>query len=163
MTGRDERNQGTQARSSNHEGGRTLKKRLGVLSVVTILVMAFFALSAVASSSEMYFSSDKNGQNRVTNIQEGSSVFVVIYDPDENIDCDVRDKIWTDIKIMDPKTGAYIVWISVSPEDEDPEEGGWPAAYMDPPWIEGMGLSRGNGRGHGFVRVEASVHGGRAR
>ena len=77
MTGRDERNQGTQARSSNHEGGRTLKKRLGVLSVVTILVMAFFALSAVASSSEMYFSTDKNGQNRVTNIQEGTEVWIV--------------------------------------------------------------------------------------
>ena len=31
---------------------------------------------------------------------------------DMNINCDLRDKIWTDIKIMDPKTGAYIVWNS---------------------------------------------------
>jgi hypothetical protein len=91
-------------------------KRLGVLSVVAILVMAFFALSAVASNAEVYLSNDKNGQNRVTNIQEGSAVFIVVHDTDENIDCDVRDKIWTDIKIMDPKTGAYIVWISL-PED----------------------------------------------
>ena len=85
-------------------------KRLGVLSVVTILVMAFFALSAAASISELYFSSDKNGQNRVTNIQEGTQVWMVVYDPDENIDCDVRDKFWTDAKVFDPKTGAYINW-----------------------------------------------------
>jgi len=85
-----------------------LKKRLGVLSVVTILVMAFFALSAAASNSELYFSSDKNGQTRVTNVQEGSQVWMVVHDPDENIDCDVRDKFWTDAKVFDPKTGAYI-------------------------------------------------------
>ena len=85
-----------------------MKKRLGVLSVVTVLVMAFFALSAVASISELYFSSDKNGQNRVTNVQEGSQVWMVVYDPDENIDCDVRDKFWTDAKVFDPKTGAYL-------------------------------------------------------
>jgi len=87
-----------------------LKKRLGVLSVVTILVMAFFALSAAASNSELYFSSDKNGQTRVTNVQEGSQVWMVVHDPDENIDCDVRDKFWTDAKVFDPKTGAYINW-----------------------------------------------------
>ena len=87
-----------------------MKKRLGVLSVVTILVMAFFALSAAASNSELYFSSDKNGQTRVTNVQEGSQVFMVVHDPDENIDCDVRDKFWTDAKVFDPKTGAYINW-----------------------------------------------------
>ncbi|MCK4391556.1 hypothetical protein KAX17_01445, partial [Candidatus Bipolaricaulota bacterium] len=46
-------------------------------------------------------------------IQEGDEVWICVYDPDENIDCDVRDKIWTDIKIMDPKTGAYIVWNSI--------------------------------------------------
>lgn len=87
-----------------------MKKRLGVLSVVTILVMAFFALSAAASNSELYFSSDKNGQTRVTNVQEGSQVWMVVHDPDENIDCDVRDKFWTDAKVFDPKTGAYINW-----------------------------------------------------
>ncbi|MCX5994118.1 MAG: hypothetical protein NT177_07905, partial [Chloroflexi bacterium] len=85
-----------------------MKKRLGVLSVVTILVMAFFALSAAASNSELYFSSDKNGQTRVTNVQEGSQIWMVVHDPDENIDCDVRDKFWTDAKVFDPKTGAYI-------------------------------------------------------
>ncbi|MCK5828136.1 hypothetical protein KAH43_06375, partial [Candidatus Bipolaricaulota bacterium] len=64
-------------------------------------------------------SSDKNGQNRVTNIQEGDSIWIVVIDNDENIDCDVRDKVWTDIKIMDPKTGAYIVWISYMDADGD--------------------------------------------
>jgi len=97
-----------------------LKKRLGVLSVVTVLVMALFALSAVASNAEMYFAKDSRGQVRVTNVQEGDVVWIVVLDPDENIDCDWRDKIWTDIKIMDPKTGAYIVWISY---DFSPEVG----------------------------------------
>jgi hypothetical protein len=100
----------TQARSSARKGGPTLKKRLGAASVVTMLVMALFALSAIATSSEMWFSSDKNGQTRVTNVQEGDEVWIVINDPDNNIDCDVRDKFWGDVKIMDPKTGAYIIW-----------------------------------------------------
>ncbi len=90
-----------------------MKKRLAVGSVIAILVMALFALAALATPAEMYFSSDKNGQNRVTNIQEGDEIWIAVYDPDENIDCDVRDKMWPDIKIMDPKTGAYIVWNSV--------------------------------------------------
>jgi hypothetical protein len=57
----------------------------------------------------MDFSSGKSGENRMTNVQEGSHAGIAIYDPDENLDCDVRDKIWTDAKIMDPKTGAYIL------------------------------------------------------
>jgi len=76
------------------------------------MLVALFALSALATDAEMYFSSDSNGANRVTMIQEGDEVWIAVYDPDENIDCDVRDKIWTDIKIMDPKTGAYIIWKS---------------------------------------------------
>jgi hypothetical protein len=74
--------------------------------------MALFALAAFATESEMYFSSDSNGANRVTNIQEGDEIWIVVYDPDKNIDCDVRDKFWADVKIMDPKTGAYIIWNS---------------------------------------------------
>jgi len=76
--------------------------------------MTLFALSALATDSEMYFSADKNGASRVTNVQEGDEVWIVVYDPDENIDCDLRDKIWTDVKIMDPKTGAYIIWETYS-------------------------------------------------
>jgi hypothetical protein len=87
-----------------------LKKRLAVGSVIAILVMALFALAALATTAEMFFSSDKNGQNRVTNIQEGDEIWIVVYDPDQDIDCDVRDKMSPDIKIMDPKTGAYIIW-----------------------------------------------------
>ena len=66
--------------------------------------------SVWGTSAELYFSGDKNGTQRVTHVQEGSSVFFVIYDPDENTDCDVRDKFTTDAKLMDPKTGAYVVW-----------------------------------------------------
>jgi len=92
-----------------------LKKRLAVGGVIAVLVVTLFTLAALATSSEMYFSTDKNGANRVTNVQEGDQVWIAVYDPDENIDCDVRDKIWTDIKIMDPKTGAYINWLSYGP------------------------------------------------
>ena len=81
-----------------------------VLGIATVLSAAFFVLPALASDAQMYFSSDKNGQNRVTNIQEGDEVFIVVIDNDQNIDCDVRDKMGPDVKIMDPKTGAYIVW-----------------------------------------------------
>jgi len=85
-------------------------KKLGLTSVVALLVAVLFTLSAFATGAEMYFSSDKNGQNRVTNIQEGDEIWVVVIDNDQNIDCDIRDKMWPDLKIMDPKTGAYIVW-----------------------------------------------------
>ena len=67
-----------------------------------------------ATSAQMYFARDKNGVNRVSSINEGDQIFIVVVDSDENTDCDVRDKIWTDVKIMDPKTGAYIVWASIS-------------------------------------------------
>ena len=80
------------------------------MSVVTLLVAALFTWAALASDAQMYFSSDKNGQNRVTNIQEGDEIWIVVIDNDQNIDCDIRDKIWPDLKIMDPKTGAYIEW-----------------------------------------------------
>ena len=94
-------------------------KRLGVLSLVMLLAATLFHPYALASSAEMYFAIDKNGGNRVTNVQEGTSIWIVVFDPDENIDCDVRDKIWTDVKIMDPKTGAYIVWVSYKDEHGD--------------------------------------------
>jgi len=87
-----------------------LKKQLGIVSVVTLLVASLFTLTALASDAQMYFSSDKNGQTRVTNIQEGDEIFIVVIDNDQNIDCDIRDKMGPDIKLMDPKTGAYIIW-----------------------------------------------------
>ena len=59
-------------------------------------------MHCVPESAKMYFSSDKNGQNRVTNIHEGDSIWIVIHDPDENIDCDVRHKMSADPKVMDP-------------------------------------------------------------
>ncbi|MCK5827725.1 hypothetical protein KAH43_04290, partial [Candidatus Bipolaricaulota bacterium] len=47
----------------------------------------------------------------------GDQIWIVIIDNDENIDCDVRDKIWTDLKVFDPKTGAYIVWVSYETDE----------------------------------------------
>ena len=72
----------------------------------SVILLIGMSLCLIASNAEMYFSTDKNGQSRITSVQEGTSVWIVIHDADENIDCDVRDKIWTDAKIMDPKTGA---------------------------------------------------------
>ena len=87
---------------------------MGLLFLVTV------SLGLAATNAELYFASDKNGQNRVTNVQEGSTVWIAVHDPDENIDCDVRDKFWTDVKIMDPKTGAYIVWKSYADSTGSP-------------------------------------------
>ncbi|MFC2105091.1 hypothetical protein ACFLRV_00320 [Candidatus Bipolaricaulota bacterium] len=75
-----------------------------------MLIVSALSLSILATDAEMYFSADKNGQNRVTNIQEGDEIWIVVLDNDQNIDCDIRDKMSPDLKIMDPKTGAYIVW-----------------------------------------------------
>lgn len=86
----------------------SMKRSAVAASVLVIIVCC--ALAALATDAEMYFSSDKNGRNRVTNVQEGDEIWIVVIDNDENIDCDIRDKIWPDLKIMDPKTGAYIVW-----------------------------------------------------
>jgi hypothetical protein len=83
--------------------------------------VTLFTLSAFATDAQMYFSSDKNGETRVTNIQEGDEIWIVVIDNDENIDCDIRDKMSPDLKIMDPKTGAYIVWDGV-PDADDPTD-----------------------------------------
>ena len=98
-----------------------MRRKLVVGSVVTLLVAALFTVAALASDAQMYFSSDKNGQNRVTNIQEGDEIWIAVIDNDQNIDCDVRDKMGPDIKIMDPKTGAYIVW-NPDPDDDWADE-----------------------------------------
>jgi len=109
----------------------------GVLVVIAIAAVALFTLSAFATDAQMYLSSDKNGQSRVTNIQEGDEVWIVVIDNDENIDCDVRDKIWTDVKIMDPKTGAYIVWMSL-PDGVDLDEGWEIWLDDDEAWFDGV-------------------------
>ncbi len=88
------------------------EKRFAVVGVTAALVVALFAVVALASTGEIYFSLDKNGQSRVTNVNEGQEIWICVYDPDQNINCDLRDKIWTDIKVFDPKTGATIVWNS---------------------------------------------------
>jgi len=75
-----------------------------------ILLTVLFSWTVLATVSEMYFSSDANGQNHVTNIQEGDEVWICVYDPDENIDCDARDKIFTDITLVNPKTNARLNW-----------------------------------------------------
>jgi len=89
-----------------------MKRRYSLASVLAILLVSSFALSVWATNAEVYFASDKNGQNRITKIQEGDEIWIAVFDPDEDIDCDVRDKIWTDVKVIDAKTGAHIVWKS---------------------------------------------------
>ena len=89
-------------------------------TVVAGLILMFTAASFVgawASDAQLYFSTDKNGENRVTKVREGDEIWIVVVDPDEDIDCDVRDKSWTDIKVMDTKTGAHIVWTSYIDEN----------------------------------------------
>ncbi|MDD5646052.1 MAG: hypothetical protein PHW86_02650, partial [Candidatus Bipolaricaulis sp.] len=99
-----------------------------VLAVALSMAMAY---SLAATTAEMYFATDAEGQNRITRVQEGTSLFIVVHDPDENIDCDVRDKIWTDVKLMDPKTGAYLVWVSYMTEGGDAQD----AEYDDAGYV----------------------------
>jgi len=87
-----------------------LKRRMAVVSAIGVLLVALFALSAFATPATLYFATDKNGTNKVTQVAEGTQVWIVVNDPDDNIDCGLRDKIWVDLKVFDPKTGAYIVW-----------------------------------------------------
>jgi hypothetical protein len=101
-------------RYSGGRGTHMSKWRIGAAGGLVLVVVLAFVTAVLGSDAQMYFALDKNGQNRVTNIQEGDSIWICIYDPDENIDCDLRDKIWTDVKIMDQKTGAYIVWETYS-------------------------------------------------
>jgi len=105
--------------SAIHRGKRMgIVKARWIVAAVVILAVAVSAGFAVwASDAEMYFSSDKNGEDRVTKIQEGDSVWIVVIDGDEDTDCDVRDKVWTDVKVMDTKTGAHIVWKSYVDRD----------------------------------------------
>ena len=64
------------------------------MSVATLLLVALFALSAWATDADIYLSADRNGQSRATDIPEGDEVWIVVIDPDQNIDCDIRDKMW---------------------------------------------------------------------
>jgi len=122
-------------------------RKLYAVSTAVLLLMLLFAITVSATDAEMYFSSDKNGQNRVTDIQEGNEIWICVYDPDENIDCDVRDKIWTDVKIMDPKTGAYIVWKSYLDETGSRDEMGCPCLYEQANYLPYKGHWPGNSAG----------------
>jgi len=103
-----------------------MARRIGTGFLIGLFAVALTGWSLLASDAEMYFSYDKNGERRVSKVQEGESVFVVVVDNDENTDCDLRDKIWTDVKIMDPKTGAFLLWRSyrtaAGDADGDPYE-----------------------------------------
>ncbi|UCF10827.1 MAG: hypothetical protein JSW65_03870 [Candidatus Bipolaricaulota bacterium] len=103
-------------------------RAVAMIATVALVLAAWVTVSA--TDAEMYFSADRNGEQRVTEIREGSELWLVVYDPDEDIDCDVRDKIWTDIKVVDAKTGAYIVWDSVphggEPSSDPPHRGHFP-------------------------------------
>ncbi len=131
-----------------------------------VLAALLFAwgLSAWASESEVYFATDRNGETRVTRVQEGEQIWIVVIDPDQSVDCDLRNKVWTDIKVFDVKTGAHIVWKSYLDEagvDTDgdgtgdtlfgeaeyvPHKGRWPgptAGYLGEDYLEETGADTG--------------------
>jgi hypothetical protein len=141
------------------------KRRTGIVkarwTVVTGLILLLVAVSFVvtwASDAQMYFSADRNGETRVTKIREGDEIWIVVYDPDEDIDCDVRDKVWTDVKVMDTKTGAHLVWKSYFDQNGDangdlfghpdyvPYKGRWPgttAGWLGADFLEETSHSTG--------------------
>jgi len=142
-----------------------VKARWAVAALVTVLLIAASGAAVWASDAQMYFSSDKNGEDRVTQVREGDEIWIVVIDPDEDIDCDVRDKVWTDVKVMDTKTGAHIVWKSYIDEDGVdtsgdgkgdtvkhgdadyvPHKGHWPGAsagFLGEDYLEETGSSTG--------------------
>ena len=88
-------------------------KRTGrAAAIVVPLLVCLCVTAAWGTEAELYFSADSRGESRVTKVREGEQIWIVVSDPDEDIDCDVRDKVWTDIKVFDAKTGAHIVWKS---------------------------------------------------
>jgi len=132
-------------------------KRISAAALV-LAIVAVSSLVGLATTAELYFASDKNGEQRVTKVNEGDQIWIVVYDPDEDIDCDVRDKIWTDIKVMDVKTGAHIVWKSYLDENGDaegdefgtpnyqPYKGHWPGAnagYLGEDYLEEVSNTTG--------------------
>jgi len=87
-----------------------LKKRYVIGSMIAILIMAFFAMSARASAnSEVWLSKDSTGYPKATEIQEGDTVWVVVKDTSRG-DIDQLDRIYTQILLYDVKTGAYLDW-----------------------------------------------------
>jgi len=99
------------------KGRDIVKRKWGFAALIAIFLTAGLVVGVLGTTAEMYFASDKNGENRVTKIQEGDEIWIVVYDPDEDQDCDVRDKVWTEVKVMDAKTGAHIVWESYVDSD----------------------------------------------
>ena len=135
-----------------------MKGRWTIVAGLIVLFVATSFAAAWASDAQLYFSTDKNGENRVTKVREGNEIWIVVVDPDEDIDCDVRDKSWTDIKVMDTKTGAHIVWTSYLDEFGDadgnlrgdigyvPYKGHWPgtsAGWLGADYLEETGASTG--------------------
>ncbi len=87
-----------------------MKKRYVIGSMIAILIMAFFAMSALASAnSEVWLSKDSTGYPKATEIQEGDTVWVVVKDSSRG-DTDQLDRIYTQILLYDVKTGAYLDW-----------------------------------------------------
>ena len=143
-----------------------MKARWTATALITVLFIAASFLVVWASDAQMYFAADKNGENRITQVQEGDEIWIVVIDPDEDNDCDVRDKVWTDVKVMDTKTGAHIVWKSYLDEggvdttvpangsgnsifgdaDYMPYKGHWPGAsagWLGEDYLEETGSSTG--------------------
>ncbi|MCK4410951.1 hypothetical protein KAV67_01575, partial [Candidatus Bipolaricaulota bacterium] len=87
-----------------------MKKRYVIGSMIAILIMAFFAMSALASAnSEVWLSKDSTGYPKVTSIEEGDTVWIVVQDPNHGNKCCVN-RIYTQILLYDAKTGAYLDW-----------------------------------------------------
>ena len=98
-----------------------MNRRLWIAGGLAVLLAFSLVFTAWATDAQLFFSRDKSGQDRVTSVNEGDSIWIVVNDPDQDTDCDARDKIWTDVKVMDAKTGAHIVWKSYLNADGDEE------------------------------------------
>ena len=140
-----------------------MKRMWSAIPLAAFLLAPLFVQSAAGTEAELYFSADKNGETRVTKVREGDQIWIVVHDPDQDNDCDVRDKVWTDVKVMDAKTGAHIVWKSYTNSrgayvqsltdyrffgepGYEPHKGHWPGAsagWLGADYLEETGRSTG--------------------
>jgi len=90
-----------------------VEKRWRWRILMGLLCVGFLGIGIVceATDAALYFSRDAQGRARALVVQEGEAVWVVVYDPDENIDLARPDVLFADIVLFDPHTGALLAGV----------------------------------------------------
>ncbi|MCI2425489.1 Ig-like domain-containing protein [Candidatus Acetothermia bacterium] len=82
-------------------------KKFHIIGLATLLFIAVFSGDALASAPEIWFSRCPLGQrgDRVTEVRAGDRLWIVVFDPDRNIDSAEPDRIAAiEISVFNPNT-----------------------------------------------------------